>query len=336
MAARPCTTVGPVQPGLGCAATPTGLSTTTRSSSSYRTVRPSTDRGSTGMVAGWGMVTSSQEPPCTFALRGGVEPSTLTWPASMRSAAAVREKPKSRASATSRRRPSNPSGTGSNRVSAIRVPPGPSVDVDAEGGEAGGQDGAAHDRRVGQVEDRPVLAVGAEEADPVDDVSPKDARVAEDAIGEVAQRAAEDEPERDGPAGRAHAAGGPDDEDDHRDGHRGEDGGEARPEGEGGSRVARLIQVDRAAQDADGPVPLRQVGDDEDLRHDVQGEDDGGDEGEEHDPLGPARPLRRDGRGRRSVCVIRRHGAITGSFSRTWEPRPHGAGRARVSVRPSR
>src|SRR3954462_3178182 len=42
IAARPPITVGPSQPGLGWAATPTGLSTTTMSSSSYRTVSPAT------------------------------------------------------------------------------------------------------------------------------------------------------------------------------------------------------------------------------------------------------------------------------------------------------
>ncbi len=35
-------TVGPDHPGLGCAATPTGLSTTTMSSSSWTTLMPST------------------------------------------------------------------------------------------------------------------------------------------------------------------------------------------------------------------------------------------------------------------------------------------------------
>src|SRR4051812_50133549 len=55
-------TVGPSQPGLGWAATPTGLSTTTRASSSYRIVMPSTGRGAEGFPGGGGSSTSSQLP----------------------------------------------------------------------------------------------------------------------------------------------------------------------------------------------------------------------------------------------------------------------------------
>src|SRR5579862_6561300 len=60
-ASRPPMTVGPVQPGVGCAATPRGLSTTMMSSSSYRTIRPATGRdGSAGR--GSGKVTCSGGP----------------------------------------------------------------------------------------------------------------------------------------------------------------------------------------------------------------------------------------------------------------------------------
>ena len=50
-ASRPCSTVGPVQPGVGCAATPGGLSTTMMSSSSYTMTRPGTGSGAAGAGA---------------------------------------------------------------------------------------------------------------------------------------------------------------------------------------------------------------------------------------------------------------------------------------------
>ena len=46
-ATRCPTTVGPVQPGLGCTATPTGLSMTTMASSSWTILMPSTISGTT-------------------------------------------------------------------------------------------------------------------------------------------------------------------------------------------------------------------------------------------------------------------------------------------------
>src|SRR5664279_3020477 len=112
------------------------------------------------------MVTPSIEPPCTLALRAGALPSRLTCPPSMRSAAAVREKPSSREIATSSRRPSSPSGTGSSRVSAMlpRAPRGArAVQGDAEQAQRAGEDRAADDRRVGEIEDWPVLGVRTEQ-----------------------------------------------------------------------------------------------------------------------------------------------------------------------------
>src|SRR5436305_2071639 len=78
------------------------------------------------------------------------------------------------ARATSRRSPSRPSGTGRSRCSAIDLASGPAVDVDAENREAAGEDCAAHDRRVGEIEDRPMFPVRAEDADPVDDMTAKE------------------------------------------------------------------------------------------------------------------------------------------------------------------
>ena len=52
------------------------------------------------------------------------------------------------------------------------------------------------------VEDRPALPLLTEDADPVDDVTAQETGGAEHSVAEVAERSAEDEPERDRPAGR--------------------------------------------------------------------------------------------------------------------------------------
>src|SRR4051794_22015855 len=132
-AASPPTTVGPSQPGLGWAATPTGLSTTTMSSSSYRTVSPATGRGATGSPGGGGSSTSSQLPPASRSPLPRTRPSTTTLPASATSAAAVRDSPNSRLSAWSTRDPSSPSGTGSARWTPGDVVTAPIVTGGAHG-----------------------------------------------------------------------------------------------------------------------------------------------------------------------------------------------------------
>src|SRR5262245_49271240 len=100
-AASPDSTVGPVQPGLGCAATPTGLSTTTMSASLYTTVSPATSAGSTaaGACAGPGSVISSQDPAVTRSDLDRAVPSISTSPASTTAAAAVRDRPNRRETA---------------------------------------------------------------------------------------------------------------------------------------------------------------------------------------------------------------------------------------------
>src|SRR5436189_1688961 len=86
IAASPPVTVGPVQPGLACAATPTGLSTTTMSSSRYTMRRPSTGSGGGAGTrpGGGGRVTSSQAPALTLSERGRGYPSTIASPAATR------------------------------------------------------------------------------------------------------------------------------------------------------------------------------------------------------------------------------------------------------------
>ena len=76
----PSSTVGPVQPGVGWAATPGGLSTTTMSESSYTTSRPGTVRGTGAVDTGAGSVTSSHSPAGTRSDLAAVRPPISTWP----------------------------------------------------------------------------------------------------------------------------------------------------------------------------------------------------------------------------------------------------------------
>src|SRR5450759_1244336 len=180
-AASPPITVGPVQPTLGWAATPTGLSTTTRSSSSWITAIPGTGSATTASPAeagGSGSDTSSQAPAHTRSDLPTVRWSTVTAPAVARSAALVRDRPKRRARAESTRSPSRPSGTDSERTSDILTCSwrvlgrrlcgrrllremllggvarhAGSLDTDAAEGQHGDEDRCADDGRVGDVED---------------------------------------------------------------------------------------------------------------------------------------------------------------------------------------
>ena len=87
-AARCPTTVGPVQPGDGCTATPTGLLITTIDGSSWMIWMPSTSGGTTasGSVS-TGKVTSIVAPASTRSLLAVPAPSRCTRPRAMRSAA---------------------------------------------------------------------------------------------------------------------------------------------------------------------------------------------------------------------------------------------------------
>src|SRR5436190_659261 len=105
-------------------------------------------------------------------------------------AAVVRDRPNRRAMAASRRIWARPSGTGRSRVGLSGSPPSfraeretrwgvsaiggvllgraaPALEVDAAQHEEHGEDAAADDGGVGQIEDRVVHPVRAEDADPV-------------------------------------------------------------------------------------------------------------------------------------------------------------------------
>src|SRR3954471_24912604 len=305
-AASPPITVVPVQPGLGCAATPTGLTITTMSSSSWTISMPWTGAATicTGSAA-CGISTSSQAPPCTRSDFPTTDPSTVTFPAAAISAALVREKPNMREMAASTRSPSRPSGTGRVRISGTvltrrvcRTPPTAptgacgSVLVDRAVGveslerQQHDQDAAAHDRRVGEVEDGEVLG-----RDEVDDRALEHARGAEDAVGEVAERAAEQQTERDRPGQAVELAGEPGDDHDHgRRDHR-EDHGEGLTEAEGRARVADRLELQPVPDDLDRLVVL-QPGDHDHLADQVEGVREGGHR-EQHGDTAPAPRQRR-------------------------------------------
>src|SRR5438477_9920841 len=180
IAARPPVTVGPLQPGLGWAATPTGLSTTTMSSSRYTIRSPSTGSGGAAgtAVGGGGRTTSSQAPALTLSARGRGYPSTIASPASTSADAAARDSPNRRETTWSRRIPSNPSGTARARRSrSVAVTLGQPGTVPPPPGDLpqDGQRHAAAERRVGDVEDGEVVPVRAEHADEVDHVPDQEA-----------------------------------------------------------------------------------------------------------------------------------------------------------------
>src|SRR6478672_1222855 len=270
-AARPPTTVGPVHPTLGWAATPTGLSTTTMSLSSWMIVIPGTGSAitfSVGLSSTPGRMTSRRSPAATRSDFPAGWWLRWTSPALARSAALVRETPKSRARAASTRSPSSPSGTNRVRASAIRfclvsgglvsgglvsgglVPAvlgAPAVNSDAPHRQDGDHHGSAHDGDVREVADEP-----AEVVDEVHDVATAGAGFAEDAVAEVAEGTAEQEAESPRPGCAADAPGG--DHDEHQDatGDEREHPGRAVADGERRTRVADEVERDQRPEHGHG------------------------------------------------------------------------------------
>ena len=97
--------------------------------------------------------------------------------------------------------------------------------------------------KIGQV-----LAVRVEEADHVDHVPEERAGCPEDPVGEVAERTAEHQAQRDRPGQRAQPGGHPTDPADHPDGDQRKDPGVVGAEAEGRPAVADQGEVDRAAE----------------------------------------------------------------------------------------
>src|SRR5450830_361902 len=248
-AARAPTTVGPVQPGEGCAATPTGLSTTTRSSSSWTMRRPGTGSGgvcSTG-AAGPGSSTSSHPPATSRSDFPSSRPSSVTWPSAASSAARVRDRPNRRARPASTRSPSRPSGTGSERSSNILVDcfvlsggGAVAVDGDVDGRNQDEEDGAGHDPDVRDVPDEPAVVV-----DEVEHLAARHTGRPEQSVRQVAERR--------GPGTRAQSARDPDDCDDDGERDQGEDPRRSGGEGEGSPGIADQVQSEEPAEHRRSP-----------------------------------------------------------------------------------
>src|SRR6476469_2211280 len=205
------------------------------SSSSWMIAMPGTGCAMTcrlGLSWALGSDTSSIEPAESRSDLATALPSSTTWPSAARSAALVRETPKSRATPASTRSPSRPSGTRTVRSSGIVVTPAApvvaaAVDADAEHRQVDGEGRRRDDPDVGHVADEPPVVV-----DEVDDVSLATAGWTDEAVGEVAQRGPEQHAESDGPGTRAQLACDHDDRHEDGDGDPGHDPGVAVSEEE--------------------------------------------------------------------------------------------------------
>src|SRR4051812_48585994 len=136
-----------------------------------------------GCSSGRGSDTSSIAPAESRSDFATALPSRTTWPSAARSAAFVRESPKSRATPASTRSPSRPSGTSTVRtsgivvlsllrrltvavavtavaeVAAVSVPVTSAVDPDAEQRQDDDEGGSRDDPDVGDVADEPAVVV---------------------------------------------------------------------------------------------------------------------------------------------------------------------------------
>src|SRR5690554_1871214 len=180
------------------------------SSSSYTTVSSGTFIGTmTGASRGC-QETSSHEPACRRSDLERALPSAVTPPASITSAAKLREKPMSLARAVSVRSPARPSGSGRLRVSTVRrwcdftsaVEPDTSDRQDYEQPHAGDDEDVCHVENRGEP---PYL-------DEVDYMSQTEAWLAEQSINQVAERSTQQHSEQYRPGQRPDAVGKHDDE----------------------------------------------------------------------------------------------------------------------------
>src|SRR5699024_1017598 len=287
-ALSPPRTVGPVQPTLGCAATPTGLSTTTMSSSSWMIRIPGTGSATTssdGLAPTAGSVTSIRAPVVTRVDLPAPAPSISMSPSVASSAARVRDRPKSRATAASTRSPSSPSGTRTLRTSpidvllvgvagrgvAVAVRQAGAVHADVRHDEPQEQRRPADDRDVRDVADEEPAVV-----DEVDDVPVQGPRVAKEPVVEVAEGPAEQQAERDATPGGAEPGHDDEDRDGHGDRDEGHQPGHRATDGEGGAGVADESKGEEVPDEGDDPGVVER-GDDPGLARLVDDEhDDGG------------------------------------------------------------
>src|SRR6478752_9410435 len=250
---------------------------------------------SVGLAGDAGSCTSSMSPALTRWLLPTLAALTLTPPPAARSAARVRESPNSRAMAESTRSPSSPSGTSTVRASLIGV-----LGMVHRAGEGGAAEGEHHDD-AGADDDRDVGDVSDEQpevVDEVDDVAATRTGLAEAAVEQVADGAAEQQAEGHRPRHVAHLARA--DDDPHQDAER--DGREqpGRPvtDRERRPRVADQVEPDERPDEVDG-LPRRERAQRPDLSGLVEHEDEGR-ETEQHNiqpPPAAGRDRGRRGRG---------------------------------------
>src|SRR5690606_18961237 len=259
---------------------PAGLSTTTRSASSYTTGTGTAGSGAGPAGAGAsGTVISRVSPSATRCVRAVTgRPSTSTAPPSTSSAASDRLRPVTRATTRSSRWPSRARGPAARTARAVGRGAGVGVPVGGGGRGAGvaplgpeEQRRADDDGRVGQVEHRPPLQV-----DEVDDAAAEEpVPLADGAVDQVAQRAAEHHAQRDGhdrPGGVAPGA----QQDGHHDDRQQRDQ-RAPPVGEAERRAVVGDVAEAQGADQLDDVAVTQGGDGPRLRGLVEGEGDGGD-----------------------------------------------------------
>ncbi len=259
------------------------------SSSSYSTTSPSTGSGGTGSPLGGDGSVDLQPRTAAHAIgtnRGRAVDADIAGVDQVgRRRPRQPEKPGDR---DVQAQPLEPVGNGQQAGFAHRRRvPSTSIPISAR---TRGRDGSADDRRIGGVEDRPDVAVGAEQADPVDDVTASRSGCPEDPVGEVADRPAQDQPERDRPADRPHPTGGA--RDHHDDGERDDRENERRTgaDREGRPGVAGLEQVDRTAQQPHRGMTAELRRDDRFGDH-VDGHHDDRDDHEQRDPVPGRRGL---------------------------------------------
>ena len=233
-------TVGPLQPGLGCAATPTGLTTTTMSVVVVHDLHAFDGLGHD--LYGRGRRGQLHFEPCPavhpvrLAGRGPVQQHLSVGGQFGRLGAREAEYPGDGGvdalalqsvrygQGTGLGKGAHPSSMPDARTRSFialcdgargrrplrSLPVHCPVRVQAAEGEDHDQDAAAHDRRIREVEDREVRR-----RDEVDDSALEDTGRAEDAVREIPERTAQQQPEGHGPGRAAQLPRDPGDDDDH-------------------------------------------------------------------------------------------------------------------------
>src|SRR6266508_721055 len=214
---------------------PAGFDTTMRCSSSSRTVSGPGSGSMSPAARSW---TSIVSPPATWNDLARSRPSTSNRPSAMARCTSARGIP-NRSAATVSRRPGPGASNDTRSISRcwLGSPAQPRQGYDERADDDGG---------VGRVEYRP-----HPEVDEVDDA----AGPSHHAVGEVAQRAAQDEPEPDGGHSRLDRGGNHHDDHAHNRGRSEEQPRLPSEQTEGAARVRGEAQPDHPRDDVDGRAP---------------------------------------------------------------------------------